>query len=327
MTETKMASIDPMETGAESRQASEDLESELRAMQIADAQDLVLYLPLAARLAALDRPEWLRDWPARAGAIAADIQPLLMERAEEGIWDLTHALGEDLALAVISAQDFHCFAVLERDFLQPLAAEKLRQWTREANAVQLDEEAAETLQQFRTRFPVPPELLLRPLAAPLGPFMEAVLAAHAGPRVTIERRWPPLPKKHLVDEEQRKQDDAALYVLDGGQVPETLSDRFDRLNVPIDCGTLGILTVSRRLFPDWVVEFEVKLPEHAPGVRLVRWESHPAVPQGAATDGAQRWIVDLNPLRRSGPPDELWAVLWATLVINFENNLRLQLIN
>src|SRR5437763_597774 len=96
----------------------DDLEREVRAMPIEDEHDLVAFLPLASRLAALGRPDPLARWTPASRPFAERVTPALVDRTDQGVWDLEHALGEDLGLAVISAQDYACFLALGGDDIE-----------------------------------------------------------------------------------------------------------------------------------------------------------------------------------------------------------------
>jgi hypothetical protein len=132
------------------------LRQQLDAIAVEDAQGLLEYLPLAARLAALGAPESLTSWRKLAAAYP-DFASALADRCREGIWDLEQSFAEDLGLAVIEAQDFYCFARREGDLLPFHVRTLLTAWEEHAEEVALDEDAAEVLEQFLERFPLPSE--------------------------------------------------------------------------------------------------------------------------------------------------------------------------
>ena len=90
--------------------AIETLKQQVAAIEVNDQQDWLEYVPLAARLAALGEPAPLARWTKLVEPFRDQLESLLVQRSEEGMWDLRSALGQDLGLAVIDAQDFLCFS-------------------------------------------------------------------------------------------------------------------------------------------------------------------------------------------------------------------------
>ena len=164
---------------------------ELAPIVVADEQGLLEYVPLAARLAALGDSEPLARWPRLAEPFHARLEPLIVERCVEGVWDLRNTVGQDLGLAVIDAQDFHCFLRREKRRIPNKARLALVGWGEEAEPAALDEDAVVPLRRFLRRFPLPPSDRLTVVDTPMSLTELAILAAMAQPCPVIDVKWPP----------------------------------------------------------------------------------------------------------------------------------------
>lgn len=292
-----------------SRYALDKLASEIAAMPVCDEKDFLAFLPLAARLAALGDGSQLRRWPEVVKPFQHQVTKLLVDRGHEGVWHLRNTLGEDLGLAVISAQDFACFLALERDMVPAAARSTLSVWFDEAENTPLDEDAVETLEVFLRRFPIPDELRLNIVDTPLSTFEEAILASRARPRPTQEVSWPvavSLPE--------------AVYALESDSPSDVLRDNFEKADVPVQIDGFGSLLVSRRLDEDWRVLIDMRREDGRPlGVESVRLGLFSAVSRNPERDDC--WEIDLKHVDYRNR----MATLRDTLVVNFRNGSRLRI--
>jgi hypothetical protein len=155
----------------------ERLWSRLQVRAIETNLDAAEHLARAARLAALgDRRHW-DAWPSRLKEF--DLLAGIRESAKFGLWDLEHASGTFLARAVIDAGDYWTLLQLDRrdngNLLESVHA-TIEAWAREAEDVDLDDEAADELDEFREAFPVDGNLTLATIESPLGAVERALLS-------------------------------------------------------------------------------------------------------------------------------------------------------
>ncbi|MFO0903741.1 MAG: hypothetical protein U0939_12115 [Pirellulales bacterium] len=282
-----------------------------------DEQRWLEYVPLAARLAALGDAAPLQRWPELARPFAERVELLLVERAREGMWDLSQTLGQDLGLALIDAQDFACFWRRERKILPGAARRMLAAWKEAADDVQLDEEAAAMLRRFLRRFPLPARERLLAVDAPRAFSETIVLAAFAGPRPTVDVAWPPSPTATAAPL-------AAIGRLDDGRPSDRLKRVYERLAVVFEAPGVGRVAVSRRVNDDWQVVVDVQFADgdHEDARRLlldvVRLGR---VPGRAAGDMPGRWLFDLSAWEHA----ERLRWMEEPLVLGFQDGCRLRL--
>jgi hypothetical protein len=293
-----------------SQDAIQVIKHELARISVTEEQGWLEYLPLAARLAALGDSEPLARWPELVRPFGGRLEPLLVERSEEGIWDLQQSLGKDLGLAVIDAQDFFCFLRRDRNILPTGATRMLVAWTEEAERTALDEEAALTLRKFLRRFPLPTIDRLVVVDMPISFAEESILAAAARPCPIVDFDWPPLPSSTpaLAD----------VYQLDAGTPSDRLKRCFERLDVGVDMPLLGKLAVSRRIDDHWRVVIDIERDDGmVPEVEMVRLGR---LPGHLAVDAPGRWLVDLRPWEHL----QRVRMMEAPLVVGFHNGYRLR---
>lgn len=155
----------------------ERLWSRLQVRAIESDLDAAEHLARAARLAALGERRHWDAWPRRLKGF--DLLAGIRESARFGLWDLEHASGTFLARAVIDAGDFWTLRQLDRrdegNLLEGVHA-TIEAWAREAEEVDLDDDAADELDEFREAFPVEGDLTLATIESPLGEVERALLS-------------------------------------------------------------------------------------------------------------------------------------------------------
>jgi len=151
------------------------LESTLAAMSSSAGQHPLMFLRLAARLAAIGPDHRLTEAMALVGN-RDDFEQLVVERCEIGVGELKTAPGEDLALAVIAAQDLTCLLRLRGDKLPDRVGRSIRALADAAENARLDSEAAAAVEGFREQFQIPPEYRLGIVDSPVSEFEMAVVA-------------------------------------------------------------------------------------------------------------------------------------------------------
>jgi len=268
-----------------------------------DEQGLLRFIPWAARLAALGDSSQLARWPGLADQVRADLARLLAERCQEGIWDLRYAIGEDLGLAVIDAQDFYCFYKLQCDILPEAGKAHLKAWFEEANDTSLDEEAVETLEMFIEKFPIREDLRLVTVAAPMSLFTRAVLASRAKPRRVVDAKWG-LPA-WMSEAREEGVPFALIPCGDGGEPSEGHMMRVHReamAEVP-GIGPIRVTPTEEKPVP----------------VRSIRLGLFPARP--AAEDQTGEWQADL---RHFGHQQKL-DILGAPVAVGLDNGVLLRI--
>jgi hypothetical protein len=278
------------------------LRQQLESVCVQDAEGVLEYIPLSARMAALGEPACLATWRELAREYK-DFSAAFADRCREGIWDLEQALGEDLGLAVIEAQDFYCFARREGDLLLPQVRSLLAAWAEHAEEAAIDEEAASVLRDFLTQFPLPRDERLAIVDCPVTELARAFVAAQACPRPTVTARWPaaqiPIPHDELHVAES-----AGWYAA----VPHASADELelcakfpsDRLKrqferrLAVDIPLVGAVTVNRSVSDNWEIVIDIELPDgNIPDIDMVRVG---LVPLGRTTDDdISRWVACLRP--------------------------------
>jgi len=296
----------------------DEFRRETEQIELREPDDLLGLIPLAARLAVLtgkgnkgDDSQLRRCWQF-ATECRADLAKLLAERTQQGVWDLGYAIGEDLALAVIDAQDFYCFYELEKDLLPPDAQLSLEAWFQEAEETPLDEEAVESLHVFLERFPIPEKYRLATVHAPVSTFMQAVLASQAKPPAPTRESWPAVPTGVPAYEE--------LLLTDHGGVPDVLKGMVQRLDAEFKVLGVGPVFVSRRLSDNWEIVLDACGPnDQELPIRSVRLGLLPG--RLAEPEHTDRWLVNLGWVA----PSQRLTVLKKPITIAFQNGRRLEI--
>lgn len=291
--------------------AIETLKQQLATIEVNDEQGWLEYVPLAARLAALGEPAPLARWPKLGEPFRGQLESLLVQRSEEGIWDLRNTLGQDLGLAVIDAQDFFCFLRRERQILPERARIYMTGWIEQAEQVALDEDAAQMLRRFLRRFPLPLADRLTVVDTPLTLAELEILAAMAQPCPVVDVSWPAVASPLVAAE--------AVAHYDSGCPSDRLKQHFERLEVEVELPDTGRFAVSRRIDDHWRVVIDIERQDgRDPQVDLVRLGKVPGHP---ADDALGRWLVDLRPWQHI---QRTRLMVDSPLVIGFRNGYRLR---
>ncbi len=305
--------------------AVDELKKELSRREMKSEQDLLEILPLAARLAALGESDQLdRCRIEAANEFGEKIDTLLLERAEEGLWDIDNALGEHLGFSIIEAQDFYCLMLIEfgdsarevieeRNFnrlpaqslIGAQAVGPMVNWIWECEDADLDNDVAGLLEAFNERFPLPEEFRIGIVDSPISIEQKEMLAMMARPRQNFTAAWSEaLPKR-----------EALPMVADSGKPPFVLMRRYEvRKKTPE--GTEVVVT--RLINEDWEMLLDIHDPEENPlRIDLVRAGPRPAFP--IQDSGGISWKIELADL----PAQERLSAVFEPLAICFSNHTRL----
>lgn len=267
--------------------ARDDLKRELDGLAIKDEEDLLSFLPRAARLAAAGDRTHLDKWPEWAKPFDDRLEDLLVRRAHEGLWDLRHALGEQLGFSVVEAQDFACLRQLVQ--LPPAAVEAIDAWTEEAERAPIDEDAVEILERYRAAYDLAEEFRLAIVEAPISLTDKAFLAA-TGKMPSVVTIRSAIATAAKVEEPALDE----FAMLDGATAPEVHRRVYERRDVPFALAGRGTMKISRRLHEDWTVVIEVARTDDAPEPSFVQVGVLPARPVAATPTGAARWLLELG---------------------------------
>ncbi len=306
------------------------LRQQLDSITVEDAEGLLEYIPLAARLAALGQADSLTKWRELAARFP-DFANALAERCREGIWDLEQSFAEDLGLAIIEAQDFYCFAHREGDLLPSHVRTLLTAWEEHAEEVALDEDAEAVLEEFLERFPIPSEDRLVVVDCPVTVLAKAFVAAQTKPRLTIETQWPSV---SVVPDVREVSDSPELAGLSAG-FPQTLaelpelcaafpSDRLKRIferRVEVEVPDVGYVRINRSVSDEWEMVVDVELADGSlPELEMIRLGVLPLI--RTADADICRWVASLQSfehLQRVNMMEQ------HKVVILFRNGFRLEI--
>ena len=292
------------------RPAFEDLDRTVGSARITDGHQLLEWIPLAARLAALGDHSHLARWQLLARPFEERLRDLLVERALEGVVALREMRGARLADAIIAAQDFHCFLQLQGQHVPAASRVTLENWIYEADQMPMDEEAAEALKSYLREYPVPEDYRLLSVHAPLTTAEVGLIAAlKPSSRKAQEVTW------------GRQFDLESLPATAAtGSPPEQVLEEYEVLQQLVDSEVAGPLFVTRQLTEEWRVNVRVeRASDHCPPpIEILRVGHCPA--QRDRDDG-RWWSLDMKPLSIL----DRYATLNAPVVIRFTNghNLRI----
>ncbi len=288
-------------------------EKEVADMPLDDEQDFLAWLPLASRLAAMGETGQFDRCRELVTKFEGRLEEALVERSLEGVWDLRHAIGEQLGHSVIEAQDYSCFLKLVsgEDLVSGATLERLEGWVEEVDETPLEQDAVEIIQLFRSRFSLPEKYRIASINPPFSTLDEALLASLAPSVKIVEDRW---------DKEEASSGKLEPLLAAYEDHPSgNLKHHFQRREVPftIDGNTFEM---SRTLTDDWKVWIEIE-PDKAsgfPDVDSVRLGSFPAEKEKGGAGDTERWAIDLQYL------DDMnkWKILNREVVLIFSNQDR-----
>lgn len=289
--------------------AIETLLARLSANPVQHADDFLDFLAVAARLAALGEASALKQWPILVRQFNVPFEDQFKRRSIGGQIILHHAGGEQLALAIIDAQDFHCFYLLQRDILPQETVAQSTAWSQAAELAPLDADAAEYLTDFLIQFPIAAALRLAVVAAPVEHHAIAAVGLLAGAPPMTEAHWPAVA-------EHAPQEPAVAFMADG-RPSERFQRIMERLDVPMEVPGVGPVLLTRRIGDDWGLRIGLRYEDGAApdvaGIRLGPWK-------GAPEDGGGDWVVPLSHF----PHMQRVAMLAQPVVIAFNNGVQLK---
>lgn len=247
--------------------AARRFRQEFAALEVADADDLVRALSLAARLSLLGESGPLSAWPKLAQG-RVDALEAIDARAAELERELLEGEGEFLGLAVCLVQDLR--VAVEGDphgFLRARSEAVLR-LAELADEIPLDDEAAAVVAGYAELIPVPPEWRLGQVAHPLGLGAIAAVAATGTPVRPVQR----LARRGAVANPTGTPIAEEELALCAGVAPaESLRRRFEERHTAM--GTLesgAHLTAWARLREDWSMVISLRIAGGAAGAEPIR---------------------------------------------------------
>lgn len=263
-----------------------------------DETDVLLFIQIASRLKALgdsseyDKIEEITQRPEFAGRL----NDMLLQRAKQGIWDINAQLGEELGFTIIECQDFVLYYEYEKEkssFPQALTP-WFETWMNAANETEIDEETREVLVRYLFTYPIPEELQIGVVAAPVTQEMYDMLATLGEkiPVSEINSVWQRPEVLHLEFEPSTEWTQSFAYQIacDDGEIPEYLLQRHDR----ISCSTQtpdGTLYVTQILYSNHQLVFEIRAEDGSvPSIDSVRAEMIPAFTDEEHYAQGQWWI-------------------------------------
>jgi hypothetical protein len=299
-----------------------ELEAIVEKLPVEHEQDLLLLMPMGARLEALNHPRLASRWQQEAKRLeigGETLAKLLHDRCSEGIWDLNHTDGEMLGVAVLDAQDFALFARgpqgrIVLDSNAPAAVALTRHfdaWFDRAQQTPLDDEAIDWIQRYVEVFPIPDDRKLLSVAYPLPNWAKQLMPAK--PRQVIETQWP---SRSLPAELVEDHGDYAWAAADAG-VARYFQESLRRMNEEFVLPDGTRLVVTRQILPNWdmvvVVEGEAR-------VHSVRFGFDIGVPDDPVEPS--HWMIHVTPRLNKSDQDEL---LKLPLVIQLSGGLVLRI--
>ncbi|MDO4571402.1 MAG: hypothetical protein Q4D38_13535 [Planctomycetia bacterium] len=276
------------------------LKARINENKLEDEEDLIYFIPLASRMAALgDSSEF--DKIKNLALRFEKFNDVLEERIQEGIWDVEHALNEPLGLSLIEAQDFFSFYKRTKDGdLYPRRLNYLfEEWWEAANYSDVDEEAAATVRSFTQTYPIPEDEMLAVVEYPvtnweyglLGKMVEAQNIVCENIATTWSRDQTP---ENCCTSSDRvfshsKAPDFVLACDDGSPSEETMALQ-DRIYAEVETKEEALFI--RRTFNErWQLLLQIEnLEEKIPNVELVHISGCPFQWMGEA----RGWVLDIK---------------------------------
>jgi len=281
---------------------------ELAATPIADADDLVRFLAIAARLDALGDGEPLRNWP-KAAQGSVDAVAAVIGRVPELERDLLEGEGEVLGLAVCLVQDLRLAVARDTSGFLAVLATPLGRLAELADDVPLDDVAAEIVGGYADTVPVPAEMRLGHVDRPIG------LGALAAVAARMPRASAIVPLRRIAEEAAVEREELAMCA--GVAPAESLRRRFEaRHSCADELAGGGRIEAWARLRDDWSMAISVRI-SGGPARQAVaaRVGTCPAERDEAA---AGMFLVELAPLS----PDVRSRLLVDPIVVTLSDGRR-----
>lgn len=266
---------------------------------IEDADDFMLFIPLASRMKALgDSSEF-----DKIGAIVQQkkfpesFDAILEERCRRGIWDVQEQFGEELGLSIIEAQDFWLFYNYAKDtgLFSASLNYLFEEWSHETFLVTMDEETADTLRSFLMTYPIPEEYQLAVVMAPVTEFEYDLIdrIAETVPVHHTKGKWTRQDTASYAGQVTTNYADTPVLTVacDDDEPSTALLLSQDRLS--FQSQTLrGILHVQRQLNERWQLVLTLEDSQgNSPDVDFVRVGILPF----AWNEEDERWILNMKP--------------------------------
>lgn len=299
-----------------SKEAIAKLQARIAENALEDEFDLLLFIRLASRMKALGDASAFDKIPEIVARpeFAGQLDGILKERCEQGVFDLQEQTGEPLAMSLIATQDFWLFYKYAKNtglFSQDLNA-GFAQWADHSEAADVDEETASLLRDWLQTYPIAEEDCLSVILVPLTSWdyklMEDVI--NMAPYHEVSLLW----EKESFTNTQRaaRRADVLPQVLvlacdDGKPSEELLRQQGQLVCDDPQCN----LRVKRSLSNRWVLRLEIQDRGGNPYqpelvcVDRVNAKQDP--------DDPSLWTIDL-----SGYPEDLRRFLLEDAVVKIE---------
>lgn len=291
----------------------DELRNRLATNKLEDEYDCLNYWQYASRLAALGDDFYFQNNQIKITA------EMLKERCRRGIREVMELDGEELALSIIDAQDFHCFEIRRgTDFseLTPYFAE----WQDVCEHACLDDDAADLLRGFKAVFGLPESELIPVVNTPISQ-TEYTLLHHIYKDVelpVVEMVWKSTVQAQVASVWQKPAGDAShtitptlLLSCDDDKPSDTLKNAIDSNDNHVDMH-YGIFVFARRLGDTWKLKIFVEQPVDSIPIARIRAADVPAFQDGKEPSW---WSIDLSRF----DSQKRKKLLEAPIVVQLEN--------
>jgi hypothetical protein len=314
------------------KDSKQELRNRLSKNKLEDACDLMAFVQYASRLAALGDDtgvQQLRNEIFLRPEFAENLPEILKTRCDQGIWETEEYPGEDLALSLIDAQDFHCFSARFPDILTnrvsiPSGARiELRiffdLWWEACENAELDEDAAEMLRDFLKVYPIPEEERLPVVNTPITEWEYALLdRIYAGVELPVTpAQWNvgrivAQPPGRLTTPAAALPPPIRILALADGTTPKTLQEHFQSGAWSAET-QWGTVCIELRVNNHWVLFISIAdLDGDSVPVDRIRLG---AIPAFRDEEDATLWKINLKRFTR----DERERLLNKPLVVQMSN--------
>ena len=165
-------------------EALEKLDRRINDIELEDDMDFCNYCELSSRAKALGESKYFDRIPeiCKREKFRGRLDEIIQWRAKMGMFDLDARDGEFAAMIIIEAQDWYCFYKFTKDagWYDKNTGPYLAQWAEETSLKGLNEEACSILDAWRETYPLPEELQLPVIVAPISDFTYEILGKIAG---------------------------------------------------------------------------------------------------------------------------------------------------